>query len=296
MKTSDLRKFNGKVSASEREAGVVEKLMLLFLPKGFWVCLVDIEMLVKDTHQRDTDPKHIKGIREKFNPLYVSLPILTCRNDGRFKDELKLYMEDGSHTVDVLKLEEAVMVLDDGRRVIQALVHFDLDRAMAASVFAMLNSNRKKVAAWKSFEAGYIANHVGERTVMASANKHRLSTPITPPIEGKPDLIHAAEYLRIVRDNKYGARLIEQLFSIQKRTFQGQKHPLQFVRAIITVLTKHGVSVQQLRATLWYTDIVEYVMERALKCQQRAKAKRADAKYVVQAILETIAAEEKKAA
>lgn len=234
-----------KVTKEERKAGIVAKQLKLHLPTGFYVCLVDISQIDTDEHQREPDENHLKSFTgEKFNGMFVSLPICTLRHNKL--GNLTIFAEDGQHTILAILRTDNYLTLSDGTKVTQVLCHFDATAEQAAAIFANHNTMRKPVNGWDSFRAGYLAGNQFNVDIVNAAIAWGLTTPvqIKAPDDGRSaDLQFAKEYMSIRKD--HGKDFITSLFKLHKRCFyidpKQLKKPLTVIKKDGTVSNKKKV-------------------------------------------------------
>ncbi len=270
--------LNTKVTVAERRAGIIQKVMKVYRPEGFYVCWVEFDKLELDEHQRKQDNKHISNIYEAYNPRYVDMPICTCRADGsNGVGKMTVYVEDHNHTRQVMDQRDDIIVLEDGRKVIQCLVAFDMDHKEAAKLFSVKNSSAKKVSPWTSFFAGWIGGSKKHTEIVESARRHNLTLAFDPVVtEGvseelgkNADLVCPSEYLKIY--DKYGIKFLDSLFALHKRCFKKEKIQLAFLRALVNTSVECEVAPVKLaryfvRKTM--KDIMDEARIVAMECGQ----------------------------
>lgn len=212
------RSGNFKITENQKRAGIVAQQLELILPTGCYICLVDITKIKTDSHQRPPDKKHEKSIFRDFDGAFVNLPICTLRHD--LNGNLVIYIEDGQHTLNVIKQKNAYATMSDGTNVIQVVCHFNLTREKAAKLFSVHNTASKKVEGWISFNAAYVAGDQCQVDIMDCAYRHKLTTPISlgsHEDETNADLYFAKEYETIHKN--HGKDFIDSLFRLHKKCF-----------------------------------------------------------------------------
>lgn len=259
-----------KVSKEERQAGIIAKQVKCILPTGFYVCVVDLDQIYTDIHQRDLDKKHLATFSgENFNGTYVSLPICTLRHNDF--GNLTIFAENGQHTAEAIRETDSYETLPNGTRVINVLCHFDLTAEQAAALFANHNTACKPVNGWDSFRAGYLAGNKYNVDIINAAIACGLTTPVqikAPEDDRNADLQFAKEYMTI--REKYGKDFITSLFKLHKRCFyidpKQLKKPLTVVKKDGTESKKRKVFKSHLGyKNVFLRAIVGYIKQENLQ-------------------------------